>query len=131
MGRIDIKAPLGVVAGEGKVTDTPNDRAEREWMLDERVGCVAIYLAPKRDCLSGVDAEDDCVLYLGGEKDEQGAWSVAPWKLSMARRCFAALRGRRDAEPTHMVHPSHLITLDEPINPDGLVLVRLIRRAKP
>ena len=65
--------------------------SERRWVLDERVGCVAIYRGPGRDCLGDNLANDpDCVFFVKGEYVNR-EWSVPEEALARARRCYAAL----------------------------------------
>ena len=55
------------------------------YILDARVGCVAVYQEPMRACLSGVQDVESCLFYRHGYKDDYGAWQVAASDLDAAQ----------------------------------------------
>jgi len=59
------------------------------YIVDERVGCVAVYRGPRRNCLSGITDDPDCALFIEGmrRKDAEGndlGWTVSPLDVSKA-----------------------------------------------
>lgn len=60
--------------------------AKDEYICDERVGCVAVYKGPRRNCLSGITCSDDCVFYREGTYEPGTGWTVEESDIEEARR---------------------------------------------
>jgi hypothetical protein len=58
-----------------------------KYVVDERVGCVAVYPSPKKECLSGVATDPECLFYARGMwNDKLGHWTVDPIDVKRAVR---------------------------------------------
>lgn len=53
---------------------------QKRWILDRRVGCVAVYWASEeKRCLAGISDSDYCEFYAGGYHDPiTGGWKIDP-----------------------------------------------------
>ena len=55
-----------------------------KYITDERVGCVAVYKAPRQNCLSGITQRNDCVFYRNGKRIKDH-WQVSWWHIFQAK----------------------------------------------
>jgi hypothetical protein len=59
--------------------------------VDHRVGCVAVYRGPQRNCLAGIKDDPDCLFFAPGHWVGD-AWLVTPAALLAAERLAAQAR---------------------------------------
>ena len=84
--------PAAPAAAAPLLTPAPTVEVD-EWVLDVRVGMAAVYRGPRRNCLSGISCDQDCVFVARGAWIN-GAWVIDDDDRARALRCYAALRGR-------------------------------------
>jgi hypothetical protein len=77
-------------------------QSKREWILDERVGMIAIYRGPKRNCLSGIGESPDTVMVVKGKWVEDTETEPAHWEVDEESRALC-----------HRVHAAILAAYEE------------------
>ena len=63
-----------VAERHGKATPGP-------WVCDQRNGCIAVYAGERRNCMSGMSEDSDCILY-----DRNGIRTEDGWEMPQQRR---------------------------------------------
>ena len=131
MARMSLEAALNEME---KASPAPTVEVD-EWVLDVRVGMAAVYRGPRRNCLSGISCDQDCVFVARGAWIN-GAWVIDDDDRARALRCYAALRGRGEEvvviERGHVMAHADVIVYDERDGHYGLQFAKAAgKRLKP
>ena len=67
-----------------------------EYIVDARIGCVAAYREPRRQCLDGIADDPDCIFYAPGvwmpdAYRGNGGWTIDPEDIRKAREAVEAM----------------------------------------